>query len=129
MRIELSLKSDNIDRVMKKQKQAMSPSKLIILSIFWYVLVSCIAISTNFHNKIADLLADPNATSTRMESVLAIGIMVISFLPTGIILADFYIRKNRSRGTKYTIISIGLGISLALYVLFSWCDFALNYAS
>ena len=106
----------------------MNTPLLILGAIVWFLLVSFVTTQTGYYRLIADRLADPQGTSTQLEDILNVLIVVITFLPSGLALAYPYIMKNF---INYKIllrtIVLALGIALALYVPFSWYNFSMNF--
>lgn len=109
-------------------KFKISPTLAIFLAILWFSLVSFITVHTEYHNALADMLSDPRGTSTPLETALRVVIVVVSFVPSGFLLANIaFNRKNKYSQSQ--ILLAALIIALALYVPFSWYYFATSFSS
>lgn len=114
---------------MAKSKFNSKEILAIILGVVWFVGVSFVTAQTEYNNLIADNLADPRGTSTQLESILRILIVVISFMPSGFVLAYPYIKRNFKDNEILRASLLSLGIAAALYVPFGWYNFIVNFGN
>lgn len=102
---------------------------LLVASIAWFVVISYITAQTEYYELIADRLADPSGTSTTLESILHVIIVIVSFMPSGLALAIPYVKSEFTTYIMPRVLLLSFGIAMALYLPFSWYNFAVNFGN
>lgn len=115
---------------MVKSKININANLLALISIAWFLAVSFITAQTEYQKIIADTLGDPQGISTQFESFLTIFIVILTFIPSGLLLSYSYVTKNFKKHEHRIarIILLSFLIACALFIVFSWYDFIINFA-
>lgn len=113
---------------MAKSKTNSNTVLLIAASFVWFLVVSYITATTQYQYQIADMLADSQGTSTQPESALSLLIVTITFMPSGLLLAYPYVMKTFKNYLVLRIAMLSTVIALALFIVFSWYNFYINFA-
>lgn len=101
----------------------------LVASIAWFVVISYVTAHTEYYELVADRLADPSGTSTTLESILHVVIVIASFLPSGLALAIPYVKSQFTAYIVPRVLLLSFGIAMALYLPFSWYNFAVNFGN
>lgn len=112
---------------MAKSKINIDPTLLVLGGIVWFLVISFISAQTEYQNLVADRLADPTGTSTQLEGILNILIVLISFMPSGFLITYPYIIKNYRDHRFSRLLFASFCISLALFIPFGLYNFAVNF--
>ncbi|HEY1085751.1 MAG TPA: hypothetical protein VGE34_03445 [Candidatus Saccharimonadales bacterium] len=113
---------------MSKRKINIPAKLLVLLSITWFLAVSYITTKTGYHHLIADRLADPQGTSTPLENILDSTIVILTFIPSGLLLAYPYVKKYFTDYIPLRIFVLSIVLGFVLYTPFSWYDLFVNFA-
>ena len=113
---------------MKKPQTQINSALYVFLAIAWFLVITWATAQTQYHELIADRLADPSGTSTHLEDILKILIVAISLIPSGLLLAFPYVKKNFKDYTVLRTTLLAILIAILLIVPFSWYNFTVNFA-
>lgn len=96
--------------------------------VSWFIAISYLMAHTGYQNTIVETLSSDGA-ATSLVTVLSILISFLSLFPGGLTLAYACWRSAKGAGQKLGkgTLALSVAITLALYVLFGWYNFAVNY--
>lgn len=100
---------------------------LLVLAILWFVSVSYLLAHTGYHEITAAMVADPSGTSIRLEGFLSVAFTVTSLMPSELLLSYPYVAGNYMTHRSLRAIVLATAIGIALYVPFSWYNFAVSF--
>lgn len=100
---------------------------LLVLAMLWFVTVSYLLAHIGYHEIVAEMITDPRGTSTRLESILSVVFAVVSFVPSELLLSYPYVAGNYMTHRSLRAIVLATAIGIALYVPFSWYNFAVSF--
>ncbi len=91
------------------------------------MIISYVTAETEYQRIIADSIADPDGTSTLIESILNFVIVMMTFIPSGFLLAYVYVTKNFNTHRRLRITLLSLILAATLYIPFGWYNFIINF--
>jgi len=113
---------------MAKHKQNIKPIFFVAGSVAWFILATTIMVTTRYQEIIANRVADPRGISTKLESILSILIILFSFIPSGLLLAYPYVKKEFKDNITRRTCLLAIGLTFAFLMPFGAINFAVNFA-
>ena len=99
----------------------------LFVALIWFILISVITAQTEYQSILADRIADPRGTSTQLESIISILVVVVTFIPSGLLIAYPYVISNFKNNLVLRSLILSVIIAVVLWVPFSWYNFATNF--
>lgn len=114
----------------EKTDKKIHPAATALLGTTWFIFVSYFTALTEYQLAVADALGDPMGTSTSLENLLSIAVVIISFIPASLLIASSLLAKQAFKSSSVkvaTLLVVTSVVTVTLWFLFICYNFAINH--